>query len=202
EIISEGEKKNFVRNWPHINGTGGFFVAKIKKIKSFDIENPKEINSRDMFFGKDLEKNNKYIKQKDVVQNYEKLSSKDMKMILKFIEDKFSYSLKEKKFFRYKDEICIFDQNIDFLWKDLFLYKTGIKIGELKKGIFVPNFNLGIIEKFEKNSFSIGVIDFNKLHKGEDLFIDKVDGYYQIIVGESVAGIVIIKNKKMKFCFN
>gem|GEM_PF-4532725 len=45
-------------------------------------------------------------------------------MILKFIEDNFSYSLKEKKFFRYKDEIFIFDQNIDFLWKDLFFYKT------------------------------------------------------------------------------
>jgi len=202
EIISEWEKKNFVRNWPHINGTWWFFVAKIKKIKSFDIENPKEINSRDMFFWKDLEKNNKYIKQKDVVQNYEKLSSKDMKMILKFIEDNFSYSLKEKKFFRYKDEIFIFDQNIDFLWKDLFFYKTWIKIWELKKGIFVPNFNLWIIEKFEKNSFSIWVIDFNKLHKWEDVFVDKVDWYYQIIVGESVAWIVIIKNKKMKFCFN
>jgi RNA binding exosome subunit len=71
-----------------------------------------------------IDKKNKFSQvKKDIVQNFEKLSSKDTKFLEKYIEDNYNFSIKYKKFYRYKDEIFVTDMDISELWKKIFLYK-------------------------------------------------------------------------------
>ncbi len=131
---------NYIRNWPHINHTWWFFVAKIKKIKSIVEREKREQYSRDSLFNVKIEKKNKFLHwHKDIVQNYEKLSSKDTKIIEKYIEDNYSFFLKTKKYYRYKDDIFITDMDISDLRKKLFMYKIWVSIWKFKNNEFIPS---------------------------------------------------------------
>ncbi|MFA5917785.1 MAG: NOL1/NOP2/sun family putative RNA methylase [Candidatus Gracilibacteria bacterium] len=137
------DNSSFIRNWPHINHTGGFFVAKIRKIKNIEKEEIKPKYSRNSLFDVKIDKKNKFSQvKKDIVQNFEKLSSKDTKFLEKYIEDNYNFSIKYKKFYRYKDEIFVTDMDISELWKKIFLYKIGVSIGKYKNGEFIPNIYL------------------------------------------------------------
>lgn len=103
EIVKISEN-DFIRSWPHIDHTWWFFVVKIKKIKSVKIsENIK--------------------KQNEIIQNYEKLSSNDTKLIEKFLENNFWFNTKHKKFYKYKNEIFMTNKNIEELWRKFFYTK-------------------------------------------------------------------------------
>lgn len=131
---------NYIRNWPHINHTGWFFVAKIKKIKTIVEQEKKATYSRNSMFDVKMEKKNKFSQvHKDIVQNYEKLSSKDTKIIEKYIDDKYNFSLKSKKFYRYKDDVFITDMDISDLRKKLFMYKIWVSIWKYKNNEFIPS---------------------------------------------------------------
>ncbi|NDK07952.1 NOL1/NOP2/sun family putative RNA methylase [Candidatus Gracilibacteria bacterium] len=131
---------DYIRSWPHITHTGGFFVAKIKKIKSIVEQEKKAIYSRNSMFDVKMEKKNRFSQvNKDVVQNYEKLSSKDTKIIEKYIDDNYNFQIQSKKFYRYKDDIFITDMDISDLRKKLFMYKIGVNIGKYKNNEFVPS---------------------------------------------------------------
>ncbi len=133
----------FIRNWPHISHTGWFFVAKIRKIKSIEKEEIKPKYSRNSLFDVKIDKKNKFAQvKKDIVQNFEKLSSKDTKFLEKYIEDNYNFSIKYKKFYRYKDEIFVTDMDISELWKKIFLYKIWVSIWKYKNGEFIPNIYL------------------------------------------------------------
>lgn len=135
---------NYIRNWPHINHTGWFFVAKIKKIKSIVEQEKKATYSRNSLFDVKMEKKNKFSQvHKDIVQNYEKLSSKDTKIIEKYIDDNYSFSLKSKKFYRYKDDVFMTDMDISDLRKKLFMYKIWVSIWKYKNNEFIPSDYLG-----------------------------------------------------------
>jgi hypothetical protein len=71
-----------------------------------------------------IEKKNKFLQvKKDIVQNFEKLSSKDTKILEKFIDENYNFDIKYKKFYKYKDDIFITDMDISDLRKKLFIYK-------------------------------------------------------------------------------
>lgn len=176
-------KENFIRNWPHISHTWWFFVAKIKKIKSIE--------------------NEKQWKTKDTIQNFEKLSSKDTKLIENFMENNFWYSTKHKKFYKYKDEIFMTNKNLEDLWRKLFFYKIWVKIWELKNGTFEPDFYLGTLESFSKNSILVNTENIDKLFKWEEINIEILkDWFYQIYINNSnissPAWIIKVKNSKAK----
>ena len=140
EWQSSKKSKPFIRNWPHITHTWWFFVAKIKKIKSIVEQEKKATYSRNSMFDVKMEKKNKFSQwHKDIVQNYEKLSSKDTKFIEKYIDDKYSFSLKSKKFYRYKDDVFMTLMDISDLRKKLFMYKIWVSIWKYKNNEFVPS---------------------------------------------------------------
>ncbi len=132
------EWQKFIRNWPHINHTGWFFVAKIKKIKTIVEQEKKEQYSRNSMFDIKIEKKNRFSQtKKDIVQNFEKLSSKDTKFLEQFIDDNYNFQIKNKKFYRYKDEVFITTMDISDLWKKVFLYKIWVSIWKYKNGEFI-----------------------------------------------------------------
>lgn len=149
EVVSLGDdwqnnSQKFIRNWPHINHTGWFFVAKIRKIKSIEKEEIKPKYSRNSLFDVKIDKKNKFLQvKKDIVQNFEKLSSKDTKFLEKYIDDNYNFELKNKKFYRYKDEVFITTMDISELWKKVFLYKIWVSIWKYKNGEFIPSDYLG-----------------------------------------------------------
>lgn len=131
---------NFIRSWPHITHTGWFFVAKLKKIKHIEIQEKKAEYSRNSIFDVKIEKKNKFSQvKKDIVQNFEKLSSNDTKFLEKYIEDNYNFQIKYKKFYRYKDEVFITDMDISDLWRKLFMYKIGVSIWKYKNSEFIPS---------------------------------------------------------------
>lgn len=194
EIVPLWEN-NFIRNWPHISHTWWFFVAKIKKIKSINNNYSPHLTSPS---GRGIEKKH----QKETIQNFDKLSSKDTKLIETFLENNFWYSTKHKKFYRYKDEIFMTNKSLENLWRKLFFYRIWVKIWELKNGNFEPDFYLGTLESFEKNSFLVDNETLNNLYKWEEINLDFKDWYYQIYCKNwallSPAWIVKIKNSKAK----
>ncbi len=136
------EWQNFIRNWPHISHTGWFFVAKIRKIKSIDNEeeDKKPQYSRNSMFDVKIDKKNRFSQvQKDIVQNFEKLSSKDTKFLEKYIDDNYNFSIKYKKFYRYKDDVFMTDKDISDLWKKIFFYKIWVNIWKYKNNEFIPS---------------------------------------------------------------
>lgn len=108
------EKKDiFKRNWPHINKTGWFFVARIKKIKSIDWED----------------------KNLKVRQNIEKLKAKEIKTIKQEFLDKIWIDSKKYFFYKYKKDIYLTNINLDFILDKFFLYKIWIKIWEINNWV-------------------------------------------------------------------
>lgn len=131
---------NFIRSWPHITHTGWFFVAKLKKIKHIEIQEKKPEYSRNSIFDVKIEKKNKLLQvKKDIVQNFEKLSSNDTKFLEKYIEDNYTFNIKYKKFYRYKDDVYMTDMDISDLWRKLFIYKIGVNIWKYKNSEFIPS---------------------------------------------------------------
>lgn len=136
--------KQFIRSWPHITHTGWFFVAKIKKVKHIEIQEKKPEYSRNSMFDIKIEKKNKFLQvKKDIVQNFEKLSSKDTKILEKFIDENYNFDIKYKKFYKYKDDIFITDMDISDLRKKLFIYKIWVSIWKYKNNEFIPSDYLG-----------------------------------------------------------
>ena len=130
EIVPLSETSDFIRAWPHITGTGGFFVAKLRKKASlpFDKGESEGIDRKK----KKLQKH---------TQGFEKVSPTDEKEILRFLKEHFELEL-SGKFYTYRNEIYYTEKNIDFFWEHFFLYKCGIKIGSFENGTFSPNYYL------------------------------------------------------------
>ena len=182
EVIPLWEDYKYKRNWPHLNFTGWFFVAKIKKIKSF--EEKKEI--------------------KKVKQNIEKLSSTDRKKVEKFFEN-FWFDIWKYNLYHYKWEVQIIKKSLEKIWDKLFLYKIWVNIWEIKDWKFEPNFYAGTFEKFTKNILEINKEELDKLfswyelEKCRDVLLKHLtDNYYQIICEWIEAWLVKAKNGKIK----
>lgn len=168
QVLEKAKKKydeyieidsNYVRAWPHINKTGWFFVAKIRKKKSLEEE-----------------KNLKLVNQ-----NIEKLSNKEIKIIQEFFNENFNYDITDKYLYRYHWDIMLGSQNLDNIYDTLFLYKVGVNIGDFKDGVFYPNFFWWTIENFKKNTLQLSESDIDTLLKWYELESQKSDWYYQII---------------------
>ena len=176
EIIPLSKENDFKRNWPHLEFTGWFFIAKIKKIKS--IENKIEI--------------------KKIKQNVEKINPTDKKKVLSFFEKTFDYDLSNYWIFNYKWEIHLINSNLEKIIDIIFLYKIWIKIWELKDWIFVPNFYSGTFVKFTKNILEVNKKDLDRLLKWFELETKLIDGFYQIIYDNLELWIAKAKNLKIK----
>lgn len=176
EIVPVSDKFKFMRNWPHLNFTGWFFVAKIKKIKS--LENIKKI-----------------IKIK---QNIEKINWADKKKVLSFFKKTFYFDISKYWLYNYKWEIHLLKNNLEKVIEKIFLYKIWIKIWELKNWIFVPNFYSGTFIKFTKNILETNKSDLDKLLKWFELETKLSDDYYQVIYDNLEMWTVKVKNWKIK----
>ena len=173
---------NFIRAWPHIIGTGGFFVAKLRKKNSLNISEWKK---------KKLQKH---------IQGFSKVGATDEKEIRKFLRENFWLEI-PGKFYSYRNEIYYTQKNIDFFWENFFLYKCGIKIWSFENGVFTPNFYLGThFWTFEKQSITIAEETLHWLFQGKELTLTEVsqDGYYQICDTVRAVGLIKVKNKQTK----
>jgi len=168
---------NYVRAWPHINKTGWFFVAKITKIKSMEIEKESKL----------------------VNQNLAKISNKETRIIQEFFLDNFDYDISDKYLYRYHSDIMLCSQNIDNIWEILFLYKIGVNIGDFKDWIFYPNFFGWSIESFRKWTISLSEKDLDMLLKWYEIESKNSDGYYQIISPNDLPlGLAKLQNNSLK----
>ncbi|MCH8518906.1 hypothetical protein LAT59_04050 [Candidatus Gracilibacteria bacterium] len=197
EILSPDSQESGLglRSWPHQTGTGGFFVAKLRKVCSLP-ENGKK--------GKKLQKH---------TQGFEKISNTDEKEIQRFLSEHFSLKL-SGRYYSYRNEAYYTEKNIDFIWENFFLYKCGIKIGKFENGEFTPNYYLGThFGKFEKNSLKFSETDASRLLRGESIIApyppiptfplkgersQLQEGYYQISQNNILAGLIKVKNGQME----
>ncbi len=168
QILAKTQKKygeyievdpDYIRAWPHINKTGWFFVAKIKKIKSLEIEQESKL----------------------VNQNISKISNKETKIIQDFFEGNFGYNITDKYLYRYHWDIMLCSQNIDQIWDILFLYKIGVNIGDFKDWVFHPNFFGWTIETFKKWTIKVSEEAMDILLKWYPIDFEEPDWYFQII---------------------
>ena len=183
EIVPVSSEFEFMRNWPHLNFTGWFFVAKIRKIKS--IENKSEI--------------------KKVKQNIEKINPTDKKKVRDFFEKTFDYDILKYGLYNYMWEIHIIYKNLEEISEKIFLYKIWVKIWELKDWLFVPNFYAWTFVKFSKNTLEVNKEQLDKLLKWYELTECRDvlakhlnDDYYQIIFDNLEMWIAKAKNGKIK----
>lgn len=146
EIISVLEDNDFKRNWPHLDLTGWFFIAKLKKIKLLDED--KSI--------------------KPIKQNFEKLSRNEESLVKEFFEN-FAYDLSWKYLYKYKDEIHLTSENLNYLWDKIFLYKIWINIWNIKDNSFVPTYYAWTFEKFSKKTLLLWKDELNKLLRWEEV---------------------------------
>jgi 16S rRNA (cytosine1407-C5)-methyltransferase len=207
EIIPLWEKQGFIRAWPHITGTGGFFVAKLRKVSS--------LSSLEKSWEWDFvwnERGNTQKKLQKHTQGFEKVSPTDEKEILRFLEETFALKL-SWRFYTYRNEIYYTEKNIDFFWENFFLYKCGIKIGSFENGLFEPNYYLGVhFWLFQKNSLELSETEISTLLRGETIVASCLpiptfppkgkrselqDGYYQVSYQNIRAGLVKVKNGTM-----
>lgn len=173
-------KSKYKKNWPHIDETWWFFVAKIKKTSSF----PK----------------NKEIKE--VKQNIEKLSSSEEKMIYSFFQETFWFSLKPYYLYKYNNNIHLWDKNLNEIWNKLFIFKIWINIWEIKNNSFQPNFYAWIFKEFNKNIINTNSEDLDKLYKWQELETQKKEWFYQLKQDWLLAWIIKAKNWKIKSLIN
>ena len=111
ELIPISDEYDFMRNWPHLNFTGWFFVAKIRKIKSlnsYQFSNLEEINQK-----QNSKWNNKKEEIKYVRQNIEKISNTDRKKISEFFKNTFDFDISDFWIYNYKWEIHLIN-NFEF----------------------------------------------------------------------------------------
>lgn len=184
-----GKQTPFKRNWPHLEFTGWFFVAKIKKTKSLRNDEVEE-------------KNNKWDNKKEdikyVRQNIEKISNTDKNKILDFFKSNFSFDLSSYNLYDYKWEIHLINSSLEEIWEKIFLYKIWVKIWEIKDWKFVPNFYGWTFARFEKNNIEVDKIQLDRLLKWYELDYDLEDSYYQIIYDDLELGLAKLKNNKLK----
>ena len=107
EVINIDAKNRFKRNWPHIDKAGGFFVARLKKIKSLGED--KQIQM--------IEK-----------QGVEKLKSKEISFLADELKKIYDYDISGKHLYKYLSEVYMCDKNLDRIYDILFFYQIGIKI--------------------------------------------------------------------------
>ncbi len=174
--IWESKEYKYKRNWPHIDETWWFFVAKIKKISS--IPNWDNIKS--------------------LKQNIEKLSWTEYKMISSFFETNFWFSLSPYYLFKYKNNIHLWNKNLNELWDKLFIFKIGINIWEIKNNSFIPNFNSWTFERFNKNAIEINKEEIDLLFKGTSIEKKLKDWFYQLQNNKLMCWIWKIQNNKLK----
>ncbi len=179
--LSDNLDTPLIRAWPHKNKTGWFFVVKLRKNSSFEIEIDTE-------------------KLQTHTQGFEKISRKDKKQISGYLKKSFWLKL-SGKFYVYRNEVYYTEKNIDFFWEHFFLFKTGIKIGKLENGTFEPNFFLWTnFWVFEKKSIEVDKESINRLLRWEEVAMNNStsDGHYQVSHNSFLAGMARIKNGKMK----
>lgn len=176
EIIPVDGENIFKRNWPHKNHTGGFFVAKIKKVAS--CQETSEI--------------------KFTRQNIEKLQSKQEKMIIDFFLSNWGIDLSKGRFYKYGDEVSYSTAKTDGIWEKLFIFKTGISLWTIKWGVFEPSFFAGVLTKGEKNLFELTVEEEGKILRGFELETQEKDGWVQLIFASIPFGFTKIKGGKLK----
>lgn len=178
EIIPVSEESDFKRNWCHLDFTWGFFVAKIKKVRSLeDCDNRK------------LERVN---------QNIEKLSNKDNKLIKTFLLDNFDFDIKNSYLYKYRDSIYLTNKNLDSIWDKLFLFQMWVHIWDFKNANFYPNFHLWTIKIFNKWTIWVSKEELEKLFKWFEIEVDLNDWYYQIIFENTPAWIWKVKLWKLR----
>lgn len=186
----EQEQSPFKRNWPHLEFTWWFFVAKIKKIKSLK----EKVD--------ELEETNKWDSKKEEIkyvrQNIEKISNTDGKKIIDFFKKNFNFDLNYYYLYNYKWEIHLIQKSLEDIWEKIFLYKIWIKIWELKDWKFIPNFYSWTFSKFEKNILKVNKDELDKLLKWFELDKDLDNDYYQIIYDNLEMWLAKFKNWKIK----
>lgn len=190
EIIPISKESDFKRNWPHINLTWWFFVAKIKKIWS-------------LRKGKNLECKNsdKWSNENDIKfvrQNIEKLSKTNEAKIIDFFKENFEFDLKDYFIYSYRWEIHLTNQNLNQIWEKIFLYKIWVKIWEIKNNDFIPSFYSWTFQLFKKNIINVNKEDLDKLLRWEEIESDLKNSYYQIIYNNLELGLAKVKNWKLK----
>lgn len=173
---SQWHNSLYIRNWPHKNNTGWFFVAKIRKIQSLE-------------GGKDI---------KSIRQNYEKLSSKETKVVQDFYHNTFGIDASDMYFYTYRGEVYITSKSIHHLWESLFVYQIGKKIGTLENSIFIPNFYGTLSLPSQKSVLQISKQDVHTLYTWNELETLQDEWYYEITSHGISAGVVKIKGWKMK----
>ena len=165
---------NYIRAWPHVNKTGWFFVAKIKKIKSLKSSDSLPLDTS----GTPFSSKGRWTK---VNQNISKISNKETRVIEEFFEENFWYKISDKYLYRYHGDIMLSSQNLDDIWDIIFMYKIGVNIGDFKDGVFHPNFFGATIEIFKKNTLKLSQSQLDTILKWYELEYQNPDGYYQII---------------------
>lgn len=184
EIIPITKENKFKRNWPHVNGTWWFFVAKLKK--TWKIENAKAQDG----------KKEKHMER--VNQNLKKAPNKIEKLISHFLLEEFEYDTSKKNFWIYEDHIYMTNKSMQDIDSLFFFYKVGIHIGDIVSGIFEPNFFFWTLQKCTKNTLSISEKDFHTLMQGYEISSGEKDGYYALMCNTSEAGIGKVKWGKLK----
>lgn len=179
EVIPVSEENKYKRLWPHKDKTWGFFVAKIRKIKDLPDRNSKTF---------------------EIKQSIEKLSRKDEKNIVSFLEK--TFWITQQKYFLYtqRDEIYACSHNLTPLFDKLFFFKIGQKIWEMQSWNFVPTYNLWNLYKIDEKSYNIdNEEDLNLYLRGYDLdYSWNLEGYIWIKNWEYTLWIAEIKDWKIK----
>jgi hypothetical protein len=183
-----------MRNWPHLNFTGWFFVAKIKKIKSIN----SQLTSNDEKELKNNKWNNKNEEIKHVRQNIEKISNTDEKKIKDFFKNNFDFDISNYWLYDYNWEIHLLNYSLEDIWEKIFLYKIGVNIWNIKDWLFVPNFYAWTFTKFNKNFIEVNKSDLDRLLKWFELEKELNDWYYQIIYDNLEMWLAKFKNWKLK----
>jgi len=114
EILPIDKNNKYKRNWPHIELAGWFFIAKIKKIKSFE----------------------ETFNQNIVRQNLEKLTKNEISLVNKYLIKNTSFNIKGVYLYKFKSEIFLTTKNIHPLKDKLFFYKIWISIWKIKNWDF------------------------------------------------------------------
>lgn len=171
---------SYKKNWPHIDETWWFFVAKIKKISSLD----------------------KKEKIKEIKQNIEKLSFAEEKMIESFFQNYFWFSIKPYYLYKYNNNIHLWNKNLNNIWNTLFLFKIWINIWEIKNNSFQPTFYAWIFKEFNKNIIDIDIKLLDELYKGKEKETKEKDWFYQLKQDWLLAWIAKIKKWKIKSLIN